>query len=78
MDLREAEDIKKKWQEFTEELYQKDLFSYFCFLFIYFYFILFYFPNPEHPSHLPPHIISLNHPHAQAPSILYPVSNIDW
>ena len=24
MDLREAEDIKKKWQEFTEELYQKD------------------------------------------------------
>ena len=28
--------------------------------------------------HLPPHIISLDHPHAQAPSILYPVSNIDW
>ena len=78
MDLTKAEDIKKMWQEFTEELYQKDLFSYFCFLFIYFYFILFYFPNPEHPSHLPPHIISLNHPHAQAPSILYPVSNIDW
>ena len=25
MDLREAEDIKKKWQEYTEELYQKDL-----------------------------------------------------
>ena len=24
-DLREAEDIKKKWQEFTEELYKKDL-----------------------------------------------------
>ena len=24
MDLTEAEDIKKKWQEFTEELYQKD------------------------------------------------------
>ena len=30
------------------------------------------------PSHLPPHIISLDHPHAPAPSILYPVSNIDW
>ena len=23
MDLREAEDIKKKWQEYTEELYEK-------------------------------------------------------
>ena len=23
MDLTEAEDIKKKWQEYTEELYQK-------------------------------------------------------
>ena len=27
---------------------------------------------------LPPHIISLDHPCAPAPSILYPVSNIDW
>jgi len=25
MDLREAEDIKNKWQEYTEELYKKDL-----------------------------------------------------
>ena len=25
MDLREAEDIKKKWQEYTEERYKKDL-----------------------------------------------------
>ena len=25
MDLIEAEDIKKRWQEFTEELYKKDL-----------------------------------------------------
>ena len=25
MDLTEAEDIKKKWQEYTEELYQRDL-----------------------------------------------------
>ena len=25
MDLPEAEDIKKKWQEYTEELYKKDL-----------------------------------------------------
>ena len=29
-------------------------------------------------SHLPPHIISLDHPCAPAPSILYPASNIDW
>ena len=35
-------------------------------------------PNPESPSHLSSHIISLDHPHAPAPSILYPVSNIDW
>ena len=25
MDLTEAEDIKKKWQEYTEEIYKKDL-----------------------------------------------------
>ena len=25
MDLTEAEDIKKKWQDYTEELYEKDL-----------------------------------------------------
>ena len=24
-DLREAEDIKKRWQEYTEELYKNDL-----------------------------------------------------
>ena len=25
MDLKEADDIKKRWQEYTEELYKKDL-----------------------------------------------------
>ena len=25
MELKEAEDIKKRWQEYTEELYEKDL-----------------------------------------------------
>ena len=25
MDLRDAEDTKKRWQEYTEELYKKDL-----------------------------------------------------
>ena len=73
MDLTGAEDIKKKWQEFTEELYQKDLFFP-----IFLILILFIFPNPEPHSHLPHHIISLDHPRAPAPSILYPVSNIDW
>ena len=27
MDLAEAEDIKKRWQEYTEELYKKDLYD---------------------------------------------------
>ena len=35
-------------------------------------------PNPEPPSHLPLHIISLDHPRAPALSILYPALNIDW
>ena len=31
MDLTEAEDIKKRWQEYTEELYKKDLHEeYYC------------------------------------------------
>ena len=27
MDLTEAEDIKKRWQEYTEELYEKKIFT---------------------------------------------------
>ena len=27
MDLREAGDIKKRWREYTEELYKKDLYQ---------------------------------------------------
>ena len=27
MDLKEAEDIKKTWQEYTEELYKKKIFT---------------------------------------------------
>ena len=27
MDLTEAEGIKKRWQEYTEELYKKDLYN---------------------------------------------------
>ena len=25
MELKEAEDVKKRWQEYTEELYKKDV-----------------------------------------------------
>ena len=35
-------------------------------------------PKHEPPSHLLPHNISLGHPHAPAPSMLYPASDIDW
>ena len=35
-------------------------------------------PNPEPLSHLPPLTIPLVHPSIPAPSILYPVSNLDW
>ena len=41
-------------------------------------FILTCVPKHEPPSHLPPHNISLGHPHAPAPSMLYPASDIDW
>ena len=65
----------------------------FIYLFIfYFYFLNFIYlfifkilksliltciPKHEPPSHFPPHNISLGHPHAPAPSILYPVSCIE-
>ena len=35
-------------------------------------------PNPEPRCYPPPHTISLGHPRAPAPSILYPASNLDW
>ena len=35
-------------------------------------------PNPEPSSHLPSCIIYLDHLRVPAPSILYPVLNIDW
>ena len=59
------------------------------FYFIYLFFLVFIFlilksliltcgPKHEPPSHLPPHNISVGHPHAPAPSMLYPASDIDW
>ena len=35
-------------------------------------------PKHEPPSHLPPQNIFLGHPHAPAPSMLHPASDIDW
>ena len=35
-------------------------------------------PKHEPPSYFPLHNISLGHPHAPAPSMLYPASDIDW
>ena len=66
--------------------------SFFFFLTLFYFTILYWFyhtltwihhgcswvPNPEPPSHLPPHTISLGHLHAPAPSMLYPASDIDW
>ena len=83
----------KRHRFFCFVLFLKDSLDFFIFIFTLFYFTILYWfchtltwihhgciqaPNPESPSHLPPHIISLDHPHAPAPSILYPVSNIDW
>ena len=65
------------------------LFFYFFLFFILFFLIFFYFLNFKifnsymrsqtwTPSHLPPHNISLGHPHAPAPSMLHSASDIDW
>ena len=35
-------------------------------------------PHPEPPSHLPPRTIPPGRPSAPAPSLLYPVWNLDW
>ena len=67
------------------QLYFYFIFYFIFFLFIYYvYFMFIYFffltcvPKHEPPSHLPPHNISLGHPHAPAPSKLLPTSDMDW
>ena len=66
--------------------------GFFFFLTLFYFTILYWFchtstwicngctrvPNPEPPSHLPPHTISLGHPSTPAPSILFPALNLDW
>ena len=63
--------------------------SFFFFRLLKFFFLVFYLfilkslfltcvPKHEPPSHLPPYNISVGHPHAPAPSRLYPASDIDW
>ena len=68
-------------------------FSFLIFIFTLFYFTILYWfchtltwihhgctcvPKHEPLSHLPPHNISLGHPHAPAPSMLHPTSDMDW
>ena len=82
---------KKPWQGELEKIC-KQLSAFYFYFTLFYLTILYWFchastwichgctwvPNPEAPSHLPPHIISLDHPCAPAPGILYPASNIDW
>ena len=73
---------------FSNAFFSSWLSSVFC-LFVCLFVLVFYFFNfkifnsymrsqTRTPSHLPPHNISLGYPHAPAPSMLYPASNIDW
>ena len=83
-----------KWYKMFGIYYMIMYIIFFAFVFyLFIYFIILYWfchtstwihhgcthvPNPEPPSHLPPHTISLGHPSAPAPSILYPALNLDW
>ena len=71
---------------FFLDTFFKKIFTLFCFTILYWFCHTLtwishgctWIPNPEPTSHFPLHIISLDQPRAPAPSILYPVSNIDW
>ena len=67
-------------------------FGYLFILFLFYFTILYWFchtstwihhgctrvPNPDPPSHFPPHTIPLGHPSPPAPSFLYPALNLNW
>ena len=79
--IKDKDNKFKRWRF----LYENNLF------FLFYFTILYWFchtstwichgctwvPNPE-PRSVLPHTISLGHPSAPAPSILYPASNPDW
>ena len=44
MDLTEAEEVKKRWQEYTEELYKKGLNDLYC------HNVVDHSPRPRHPG----------------------------
>jgi len=60
MDLTEAEDVKKRWQEYTEELYKKDyhdpdnhnvpVLNLRIYPFVFFFFNLDHSPSARHPG----------------------------
>ena len=71
---------------FIQYIFLIFIFTLFCFTILYWFchtltwisYGCTWVPKHEPLSHFPTHIISLDHPRAPAPSILYPVSNIDW
>ena len=73
--------------------YSLFIYLFLIFIFTLFYFTILYWfchtltwiqhgcicvPKHEPPPHFPPHNISLGHPRAPAPSMLYPASDIGW
>ena len=82
--------VKVKWKQ--KSFISKRHFFHILFYYYFYFTILYWFchsstwihhgctwvPNPEPPSHLLPHTISLGHPSVPAPGILYPASNLDW
>ena len=83
-------DLRFRWFCFKLPLFNS---FFLIFIFTLFYFTILYWfchtltwihhkctcvPKHEPPSHLPPHNISLGHHCAPAPSMLYPVLDIDW
>ena len=86
----ETVETVSEWQNWTElKISSNGVYFYFYFIFLYNTVLVFPYidMNPprvymrsqhEPPSHIPPHNISLGHPRAPAPSILYPPLDMDW